>query len=97
MLKLGLFARLEAKAGKEAELEAFLNAGLGMAQDEPETVVWYAIKFDEKTFGIFDAFEGESGRDAHLNGRIAEALMAKADELLASPPKIEKVDVLASK
>ena len=97
MVKTGLFVRLEAKAGKEAAVEEFLNGGLDLVNDEPETTVWFALKFDDSTFGIFDAFEGESGREAHLNGRVAEALMANADELLASPPKIEKVDVLAAK
>jgi len=97
MVKTGLFVRLEAKAGKEAEVEAFLNGGLDLVNDEPETTVWFALKFDDSTFGIFDAFEGESGRDAHLNGKVAAALMAKADELFATPPKIEKVDVLAAK
>ena len=97
MVKTGLFVRLEAKAGKEAEVEEFLNGGLDLVNDEPETTVWFALKFDDSTFGIFDAFEGESGRDAHLNGKVAAALMAKADELFASPPKIEKVDVLAAK
>jgi len=97
MVKTGLFVRLEAKAGKEAAVEEFLNGGLGLVNDEPETIVWFALKFDDSTFGIFDAFENESGRDAHLNGKVAAALMAKADELFASPPKIEKVEVLAAK
>ena len=97
MVKTGLFLRLEAKAGKEAEVEAFLNSGLDLVNDEPETTVWFALKFDDSTFGIFDAFEGESGREAHLNGKVAAALMAKADDLFVSPPKIEKVDVLAAK
>lgn len=97
MVKTGLFLRLEAKAGKEAQVEEFLNSGLDLVNEEPETTVWFALKFDNSTFGIFDAFEGESGREAHLNGKVAEALMAKADELFASPPKIEKVDVLAAK
>ncbi len=97
MVKVGLFVRLEAKAGKEAEVEAFLNGGLDLVNDEPETRVWYALKFGESTFGIFDAFENESGRDAHLNGKVAAALMAKADELFSVPPTIEKVDVLAAK
>ena len=97
MVKKALFARLKAKAGKESELEAFLNGGLELARDEPKTVDWYALKFDDSTFGIFDTFDGEEGRDAHLNGKIAEALMAKADELLAESPRIEKVDLLAVK
>ena len=97
MVKKGLFVRLEAKAGKEAEVEAFLNGGLDLVNDEPLTKTWYAVKFNDSTFGIFDTFDGEEGRDAHLNGKVAEALMANADALLATPPKIEKIDVLAAK
>ena len=97
MVKKALFAKLKAKAGKEAALEEFLNGGLSLALDEELTVNWYALKFDDSTFGIFDTFDGEAGRDAHLNGKIAAALMAKADELLAEAPKIEKVDLLAVK
>lgn len=97
MVKKGLFVKLIAKAGKEAEIEAFLNSGLGLVNDEPLTQTWYAVKFDDSTFGIFDTFDGEEGRDAHLNGKVAEALMANADALLASPPSIEKIDVLAAK
>ncbi len=97
MVKKALFVRLKAKAGKEAEVEKFLNGGLGLVQQEPLTTVWYALKFDDSTFGIFDAFDGEEGRDAHLNGQVAAALMAKAGELLAEAPKIEKVDVLTAK
>ena len=97
MVKKALFAKLKAKEGKEAELEAFLNGGLGLAQGEPLTVNWYALKFDDSTFGIFDTFDSDEGRDAHLNGQIAAALMAKKDELLAEDPNIEKVDLLAVK
>ncbi len=97
MVKTGLFVRLEAKAGQEAAVEEFLNGGLDLVNDEPDTIVWFALKFDDSTFGIFDAFEGEPGRDAHLNGKVAAALMAKAGELFAVPPKIEKVDVFAAK
>ncbi len=97
MLKKSLFVRLEAKEGKEAEVEAFLNSGLALVEEEPQTIVWYALKFDDRTFGIFDAFEGDEGRDEHLNGKVAAALMARAGELFAVPPSIEKVDVLASK
>ena len=97
MVKKALFVKLKAKSGKEAEVEAFLNSGLGLVEEEPLTVDWYALKFDDSTFGIFDTFDGEEGRDAHLNGKVAEALMANADALLASPPKIEKIDVLAAK
>ncbi len=97
MAKKGLFVRLEARVGKEAEVENFLNGGLDLVNEEPETTVWFALKFDDSTFGIFDAFEGESGREAHLNGKVAAALMAKADELFSSPPKIEMLDVIAAK
>ena len=97
MVKKGLFVRLEAKAGKEADVEAFLNSGLNLVNDEPLTKTWYAVKFDASTFGIFDTFDGEEGRDAHLNGKVAEALMANADALLSAPPSIEKIDVLAAK
>jgi quinol monooxygenase YgiN len=97
MVKLGLFVRLEAKAGKEAEVAAFLNAGLGLAQEEQLTPVWFALKLSPSTFAVFDAFEQEAGREAHLNGAIAKALMAKAPELLASAPTIEKLEVLGAK
>jgi quinol monooxygenase YgiN len=97
MVKVGLFARLQAKPGKEAELAKLLEGALSLAREERETTVWYAVRFGPSTFGIFDAFEGESGREAHLKGRIAAALMAKAPELLAEAPNIEKVDVLATK
>ncbi|MEZ5426536.1 MAG: antibiotic biosynthesis monooxygenase [Pyrinomonadaceae bacterium] len=97
MVKKALFARLKAKEGKEAELEAFLNGGLELAEGEPLTVHWFALKFDDSTFGIFDTFEGDEGRDAHLNGRIAAALMAKKEELLSEDPSIEKVELLAAK
>ena len=96
-MKRALAVKLVAKPGKEAELEAFLNGGLALVNDEPLTVTWYAVKFDESTFGIFDTFEGDEGRDAHLNGKVAQALMAKASELLAEPPEIDKIDVIAAK
>jgi quinol monooxygenase YgiN len=97
MVKVGLYVRLEAKRGKENELAQFLKAGQALAQEERDTTVWYALRFGPSTFGIFDAFEAESGREAHLKGQIATALMTKAPDLLAEPPRIEKVDVLASK
>lgn len=97
MVKKGIFVRLTAKPGKENELEEFLNGGLSLVNDEPLTVTWYAVKFDERTFGIFDTFEAEEGRNAHLNGKVAEALIAKAPELLADMPAIEKIDILAAK
>ena len=97
MVKVGLFARLQAKPGKENEVAKLLEGALALARAEQQTPVWYALRFGPATFGTFDAFEGESGREAHLNGQIAAALMAKAPELLAEPPKIEKVDLLAAK
>jgi quinol monooxygenase YgiN len=97
MLTVGLFARLEAKAGKENELAAFLETGLALANQEVTTPVWFALRLGPSTFGIFDAFTGESGRQAHLNGPIAKALFAKAPELLSKPPAIEQVDVLGAK
>src|SRR4051794_22930268 len=97
MVKKSIAAKLVAKPGKEAEVEALLRSALELAEQEPLTVTWYAIKFNENTFGIFDTFESDEGRDAHLNGKIAAALMAKADELLAEPPVIEKVDLIAAK
>lgn len=97
MVTVALLVRLEAKPGKEAEVESFLNSGLAIVEEEPDTTAWFAIRMGQSTFGIFDAFPNESGRDAHLNGKVAAALMAKASELLAEPPVIEKVDVLAAK
>jgi quinol monooxygenase YgiN len=97
MVKLALFVRLEAKPDKANALRKFLEDGLEAANAEPETPLWFALRFGPTTFGIFDAFTGEDGRDAHLTGSIAAALTARADELLAEPPQIEKVDVLAAK
>jgi quinol monooxygenase YgiN len=97
MVKVGLFVRLEAKPGKETEVESFLRGGLPIVQEEPATTVWFALRLGPSTFGIFDAFPDESGRKAHLAGRVAAALMAKASELLSRPPSIENVDVLAVK
>jgi quinol monooxygenase YgiN len=97
MLTLGLFVRLEAKPGKERELAAFLNQGLQLANQETTTPVWFALQIGPSTFAIFDAFRDESGRQNHLNGPIAKALMAQAPNLLATPPVIERVDVLGAK
>jgi len=97
MVTVGLLVRLEAKAGKEAEVESFLKSGLALVQEEPQTTTWFAIRLGPSTFGIFDAFPDETGRHAHLTGRVAAALMAKASDLLSQPPTIEKVDVLAAK
>jgi quinol monooxygenase YgiN len=97
MVKLALYVHLEAKPGKEQEVEAFLLGGLPLVEQEPATAAWFALKLGPSSFGIFDAFDDEAGRDAHLTGKVAAALMAKAGELLASPPSINKVDVLAAK
>ena len=97
MVKYGLLVRLEAKPGKEADVDAFLRGGLALVQAEPATIVWFAIRLGTSTFGIFDAFPDETGRDAHLAGRVAAALGEKASELLAKSPTIERVDVLAAK
>lgn len=97
MVKVALLVRLEAKPGKEKEVENFLMGGLPIVQEEPDTTAWFGIRFGPSTFGIFDAFPHEAGRQAHLTGKVAAALMAQAPELLAKPPTIEKVDVLASK
>lgn len=97
MVKFALYVRLEAKPGKESDVESFLRGGLSIVQQEPATTAWFAIRLGPSTFGIFDAFPDEAGRQAHLSGRVAAALMAKASELLSKPPSIEKVDVLAAK
>jgi quinol monooxygenase YgiN len=97
MVTKALYVKLEAKEGKEAEVEAFLRSGLPIVEDEPATTAWFAIRMSDSTFGIFDAFPDEAGRDAHLSGKVAAALMANAPELLSQPPSIEKVDVLAAK
>ena len=97
MVKTALFVRLEAKPGKEDEVADFLRGGLAVVMEEPATIAWFAIRLGPSTFGIFDAFPDEAGRQAHLSGRVAAALMAKASEILAQPPVIEKVDVLAAK
>jgi quinol monooxygenase YgiN len=97
MVSVALLVRLESRPGKEAEVEAFLRGGLPIVREEPATTAWFAIRMGPSTFGIFDAFPDEAGRAAHLSGRVAAALMAKASELLSKPPSIEKVDVLAAK
>lgn len=97
MPKLSLFVRLEAKPGKEADVAAFLAQGLELAQRETTTPVWFALRIGPSTFGVFDAFADEAGRQAHLNGPIAQALMAQAPHLLAAPPAIEPIEVLGAK
>jgi quinol monooxygenase YgiN len=97
MTTKALFVRLEAKPGKENEVAQFLRDGQGLVQQEPTTTAWFGIKLGPTTFAIFDAFPDDTGRDAHLSGKVAKALMEKAPELLAQPPKIEKADVLADR
>src|SRR6476469_6686127 len=97
MVSVGLLVRMQAKPGKETDVENLLRGGLPIVQQEPATIAWFGIRLGPSTFGIFDAFPDEAGRQAHLNGKVAAALMAKAGELLSQPPSIEKVDVLAAK
>lgn len=97
MVSVALFVQLKSKPGKEGDLEAFLRAGLALVQEEPATMAWFAVRFGPSTFGIFDAFPDDAGRQAHLSGRVAAALMARAPELLSEPPTIEKIDILAAK
>ena len=97
MVKVGLFVKLMAKPGKEETVKSFLESGLDLANQEATTPLWFALQLGPSTFGIFDAFTDESGRKAHLDGQIAAALMANAEELLAEAPQIEQVDVLGAK
>jgi quinol monooxygenase YgiN len=97
MPKYALYVPLKAKPGKEAEIEAFLKQGAQMSQSEPGTVTWYGIKEAEGSYAVFDTFDDEAGRDAHLNGAIAKALMSKANELFAEPIQIHRIAILASK
>jgi quinol monooxygenase YgiN len=97
MVKLGFLVTLVAKPGKAAELGEFLTSALPLADAEAGTITWYAIKMDDSTYGIFDTFDDEAGRQAHINGSIASALMARAEELLAEPPSIKPITVLAAK
>lgn len=97
MVTNGLLVRLEAKKGKEAEVESFLRGGLEIVQQEPTTTAWFGVRLGASTFGVFDVFPDEAGRQAHLSGRVAAALFAKAPELFSQPPTIEKLDVVAAK
>jgi len=92
-----LYVKLEAKEGKEEDVESFLRSGLSIVENEPATISWYALRMGPSTFGIFDTFPDEEGRQAHLSGDVAKALMAKASELLSEPPSIQKVEILAAK
>ena len=96
-LTVGLWVRLEAKPGRETDLDVFLRGAAPLAQAEPATPVWFALRLGPATFGIFDAFRDQTGREAHLAGRIAAALGEHASALLAAPPVIERLDVLAAK
>lgn len=96
-VSVGLWVRLEAEPGREADVAQFLRAAQPLAEQEPDTLAWFAVRLGPATFGIFDAFPDDAGRDAHLNGEIARALLARADELLAEAPGIHRIDMLASK
>ena len=95
MVAVGLFVALEAKPGKEEEVARFLRGAVPLVEQEPQTTTWFALRLGPSRFAIFDAFRDEAGRDAHLSGQVAAALMEHADELLAQAPSIEKVEVLA--
>jgi quinol monooxygenase YgiN len=97
MLSVGLFVRLEAKPGKEKDVAAFLAQALQMTNQEPTTRLWFSLRLGPSTFAVFDAFDDESGRQTHLNGPIAQALMAQAPNLFATPPSIEKTEILGVK
>jgi len=97
MVSVAILATLQAKPDKVSELSDMLKGAVALAQAEEQTISWYALQMGETTFGVFDTFEDEAKRQAHLNGQIAAALMAHADELLSEPPKIEQVTILAAK
>src|SRR5689334_23364319 len=97
MVRVALLVRLSVKPGKEEAVESFLRDALPLVQEEPATTAWFAVRFDPSTFGIFDVFPDEAGRQAHLAGRVAAALQQRAGELFSQPPMIEKVDVIAAK
>ena len=97
MVTVGLLVTLEAKPGREGDVQRFLEGGLAIVNEEPETTAWFAIRMGPTTYGIFDVFPSDAGRQAHLQGRVAEALMAQAADLFASPPDIQPIDVLAAK
>ena len=96
-IRVGLYVRLQAKPGKEQDVADFLEGALPLVQGEPATTTWYALRLAPNVFGIYDTFPDEAGREAHLTGRVAEALIARAGDLLAKPPEIQKVEVLAAK
>lgn len=97
MIRFGLFVRLKAKPGKEKAVADFLAAGLELTNQEATTPIWFALQLSPTTFGVFDAFTSDEDREAHLAGNMAKALMSRVEELLASPPSIEPVDILGMK
>lgn len=97
MTAVALYVELKAKPGKEDAVAAFLADAKDLVDAEPGTITWFAVRFDQSTFAIFDAFDSEAGREAHLSGKVAAALMENAEELLAEAPQIRKADVLADK
>lgn len=92
-----LWVPLQAKDDKEGDVQSFLESGKALVDEEPGTIAWFALKWGGGSFGIFDVFEDDAGRDAHLNGKVAEALMAQAEELFSEAPSINKLDVIAAK
>jgi len=97
MVTLGLCVRLIAAPGKEEVVAAFLENARPLVEAEPDTTAWFAARVDLSTFLIFDVFPNESGREQHLAGRVAEALAARAEELFAEAPTIERVEILTAK
>jgi quinol monooxygenase YgiN len=97
MAKQAIWVMLKAKPGKESDVEAFLKQGATMSNDEPQTVTWYGVKMAPGVYGVFDTFDDEAGRDAHMNGEIAKALMANAPDLFSNEIRIEQMEILASK
>lgn len=97
MTSKALYVELHAKPGREEDVAAFLAGAKPLVDNEPGTVTWFAVRFDHSTFAIFDAADNEAGREAHLNGKVAAALMAKADDLFSRAPQIRKADVLVDK
>jgi quinol monooxygenase YgiN len=97
MIKYALFARFEAQPGKEAAVAHFLEQGLALANEETGTKQWFALQLSDREFGVFDAFETEEARQAHLNGPIAQALMAQGPALFTGAPSIEPIRVLGLK
>ena len=97
MTNVALWVQLEAKKGKEAEVEKFLRDGLTIVNNETETITWYALKLGPTSYAIYDTFSDNKGREAHLTGQVAKALKEKAADLFSKPPTIERIDILAAK